>query len=148
MLLCLYQIFIFLLGHLHFFLHFLFTFMENHFKNHPIFIHWTFVDRVCHSSCSSTTTSIILFASLPSIDSKPRRSYLSVVITSSLPFSQRNNDRVCTAVYHHQVLEVCREENVGLLCWNPLKDGLLTCANNDSEKMAFDVLKVRLLFSN
>jgi len=32
----LYQIFIFLLGHLHFFLHFFFTFMENLFKKHPI----------------------------------------------------------------------------------------------------------------
>ena len=36
MLLSLYQIFIFLLGHLHFFLHFFFTFMENLFKKHPI----------------------------------------------------------------------------------------------------------------
>ena len=32
----LYQIFIFLLGHLHFFLHFFFTFMENLFKKRPI----------------------------------------------------------------------------------------------------------------
>ena len=32
----LYQIFIFLLGHLHFFLHFFFSFMENLFKKHPI----------------------------------------------------------------------------------------------------------------
>ena len=36
LLLYLYQIFIFLLGHLHFFLHFLFTFVENLFKKHPI----------------------------------------------------------------------------------------------------------------
>ena len=36
MLLSLYQIFIFLLSHLHFFLHFFFTFMENLFKKHPI----------------------------------------------------------------------------------------------------------------
>jgi len=36
MLLSLHQIFIFLLGHLHFFLHFFFTFMENLFKKHPI----------------------------------------------------------------------------------------------------------------
>ena len=36
MLLCLYQIFIFLLGHLHFFLHIFFAFMENLFKKHPI----------------------------------------------------------------------------------------------------------------
>ena len=36
MLLSLYQIFIFLLGHHHFFLHFFFTFMENLFKQHPI----------------------------------------------------------------------------------------------------------------
>ena len=35
MLLCLYQIFIFLLGHRHFFLHFFFAFMENLFKKHP-----------------------------------------------------------------------------------------------------------------
>ena len=32
----LYQIFIFLLDHLHFFLHFFVTFMKNPFKNHPI----------------------------------------------------------------------------------------------------------------
>ena len=37
MLLSLYQIFIFLLGHLHFFLHFFFTFMENLFKKPPLF---------------------------------------------------------------------------------------------------------------
>ena len=37
LLLCLYQIFIFLLGHLHFFLRFFLTFMENLFKKHPIF---------------------------------------------------------------------------------------------------------------
>ena len=36
MLLYLCQIFIFLLGHLQFFLHFFFTFMENLFKKHPI----------------------------------------------------------------------------------------------------------------
>ena len=30
------QVFIFLLGHLHFFLHFFSTFMENLFKKHPI----------------------------------------------------------------------------------------------------------------
>ena len=36
MLLYLYQIFIFLLGHLHFFLHLFFSFMENFFKKHPI----------------------------------------------------------------------------------------------------------------
>ena len=36
MLLSLCQIFIFLLGHLHFFLHFFFSFMENLFKKHPI----------------------------------------------------------------------------------------------------------------
>ena len=38
MLLYLYQIFIFLLGHLHFFLHFLFMSMENLFKKHPIHV--------------------------------------------------------------------------------------------------------------
>ena len=32
-----YQVFIFLLGHLHFFVHFFFTFMENLFMDHPIF---------------------------------------------------------------------------------------------------------------
>ena len=32
------SIFIFLLGHLHFFLHFSFTFMENLFKKHPIYL--------------------------------------------------------------------------------------------------------------
>ena len=32
----LYQIFVFLLGHLHFFLHLLFKFMEKLFKKHPI----------------------------------------------------------------------------------------------------------------
>ena len=31
-----YQIFIFLLGHLHFFFHFFFKFLENLFKKHPI----------------------------------------------------------------------------------------------------------------
>ena len=36
MLSCLYQIFIFLLGHFHFFLPIFFTFMENLFKKHPI----------------------------------------------------------------------------------------------------------------
>ena len=36
MLLYLHQIFIFLLGNLHFFLHFFFSFMENLFKKHPI----------------------------------------------------------------------------------------------------------------
>ena len=36
MLLYLCQVFIFLLGHLHFFLHFFFAFMENLFKKHPI----------------------------------------------------------------------------------------------------------------
>ena len=34
----LWQIFIFLLGHLHFFLHFSFSFMVNLFKKHPIYI--------------------------------------------------------------------------------------------------------------
>ena len=38
LLLYLYQIFIFLLGHLHFFLHFIFSFMENLSKKHPIFL--------------------------------------------------------------------------------------------------------------
>ena len=38
MLLSFYQIFIFLLGHLQFFSHFSFTFMENLFKKHPILI--------------------------------------------------------------------------------------------------------------
>ena len=38
MLLSLYQIFIFLLGHLHSFLHFFFSFMENLFKKHPILV--------------------------------------------------------------------------------------------------------------
>ena len=37
LLLYLYQIFIFPLGHLHFFLHFFFTFMENLFKKRPIY---------------------------------------------------------------------------------------------------------------
>ena len=37
LLLYLRQIFTFLLGHLHFFLHFFFAFMENLFKKHPIF---------------------------------------------------------------------------------------------------------------
>ena len=36
LLLYLYQIFIFLLGRLHFFLHFFFSFMENLLKKHPI----------------------------------------------------------------------------------------------------------------
>ena len=36
MLLCLYQIFILPLGHLHFFLRFFLTFMENLFMKHPI----------------------------------------------------------------------------------------------------------------
>ena len=36
MLLYLHQIFIFLLGHLNFFLHFFFALMENLFKKHPI----------------------------------------------------------------------------------------------------------------
>ena len=36
MLLSFYQIFILLLGHLNFFLHFFFTFMENLLKKHPI----------------------------------------------------------------------------------------------------------------
>ena len=36
MLLYLYQMSIFLLGYLHFFLHFFFTFMENLFKKYPI----------------------------------------------------------------------------------------------------------------
>ena len=36
LLLYLHQIFIFLLGHLHFFFHFFCTFMENFFKKHPI----------------------------------------------------------------------------------------------------------------
>ena len=36
LLLYLYQIFIFLLSHLQFFLHFFFTLMENLFKKHPI----------------------------------------------------------------------------------------------------------------
>ena len=38
MLMSLYQIFIFPLGHLHFFLHFFFMFMENLFKKHPIYV--------------------------------------------------------------------------------------------------------------
>jgi len=41
----LYQIFIFLLGHLHFFLDFFFTFMENLFKKHPI--HFTDFFWIC-----------------------------------------------------------------------------------------------------
>ena len=51
LLLYLYQIFIFLLGHLHFFLHFFFTFMENLFKKHPIFLGATkhLYERVCLS---------------------------------------------------------------------------------------------------
>ena len=36
LMLYLYQSFIFLLSHLHFFLHFFFTFMVNLFKKHPI----------------------------------------------------------------------------------------------------------------
>ena len=43
LLLYLYQIFIFLLGHLHFFLHFFFLFMKNLFKKHPI-------SKKCHKA--------------------------------------------------------------------------------------------------
>lgn len=41
----------------------------------------------------------------------------------------------------HEVLEVCREENVGLLCWNPLKDGLLGLKRNESESTNSDLMK-------
>jgi len=41
----------------------------------------------------------------------------------------------------HEVLEVCREENVGLLCWNPLKDGLLTARNNEPDSANLDVTR-------
>ena len=57
MLLSLYQIFIFLLGHLHFFLHFFFTFMENLFKKHPI------LALVCIHNHAPTGIGIFLFDS-------------------------------------------------------------------------------------
>ena len=50
MLLYLYQILMFLLGHLHFFWHYFFTFMENLFKKHPIFFWKTFWRNTLHCS--------------------------------------------------------------------------------------------------
>ena len=41
LLLCLYQIFIFLLNHHYFFLHFFLTFLENHFKKHSLTVEHT-----------------------------------------------------------------------------------------------------------
>ena len=54
MLLYLYQIFIFLLGHLHFLLYFFSTFIENLFKKHPIF-HNIWMWYKCFCSIQSKT---------------------------------------------------------------------------------------------
>ena len=48
----LYQIFVFLLDHLHFFLHFFFVLMKNLFKKHPI-LHGNQMPRGFHATCQT-----------------------------------------------------------------------------------------------
>ena len=54
----LYQILIFLLGHLHYFLHFFFAFMENLFKKHPIPI------TACNADCTVQASYFAIYLAL------------------------------------------------------------------------------------
>ena len=105
MFLSLYQIFIFLLGHLHFFLHFFFTFMENLFKKHPISSFYYVIFSGSSGSLPSTTFSLRISISqketndnnhrygpspfaLPfSISKREKRFVLNSIIRSQISFS-------------------------------------------------------------
>ena len=99
--LCLYKIFIFLLGHLQFFLHFFLTFMENIFKKHPIYqLFMGFFFSSLLNECTEHLISIKVFfpsgVTLPPIgqtSKQERRAYNSrAVIRSRNPSDRDRGD--------------------------------------------------------